>query len=660
LPIDREDTLKKAEKLLRQGRLDAAIAEYVRVVDDNPRDWNTANTLGDLLVRAGQLENAAAQYTRIAEHFVEDGFYPKAAALFKKILKFKPDDEKVQLELADISARQGLYADAKANLASVAARRRARGDRAGADAIVIRLGSLDPNDFEARANAARVLAESGDAAAAAARYRALADDLFERNREADALAALKQAVRLNPGDVAGRTQLARAFLGMGDVAGAREFLDAETAADDPGLLIALAEVALREGRLDDARPAVTRALELDGSLTAEVIAIGWAFCQSNPPAAFLCIDAASDAALAQADYQTAASILQEYVARATQQVPALLKLVEVCVDGGLEAAMYETQAQLCDAYLAAGQPAEARVIAEDLVAREPWEGTHIERFRQALVMLKVPEPDTVIAERLNGQVPFVATDRFVGHEAAPMPLLPPEDEATDAAPEEAPVASAAEQVKPPTPDAPAAPRTGSGTAWSDDEVDLEALQAMLREVEGGADITTQSVEVDLTAALLGADPPASDPSPPARTLDDVFSRARSEAGGAPDAEAAAEQLRLGKTCVETGLIDEGIRALEQAARSPRHRFEAAATLARVYRQRNQLAPAIDWMERAAEAPAPSAEDGCALLYELGVTLEQSGENARALAVFLELLADTGSYRDTQARVARLSRVETGS
>ena len=43
MPNDREETLKKAEKLLRQGRLDGAIAEYVRVVEEHPRDWATAS-----------------------------------------------------------------------------------------------------------------------------------------------------------------------------------------------------------------------------------------------------------------------------------------------------------------------------------------------------------------------------------------------------------------------------------------------------------------------------------------------------------------------------------------------------------------------------------------------------------------------------------------
>jgi tetratricopeptide (TPR) repeat protein len=133
LANDREDTLKRAEKLLRQGRLDGAIAEYVRLVGDHPRDWATANTLGDLYVRAGQSDKAAAQYARIAEHFLEDGFYPKAAAIYKKILKITPDDEASQMQLAELSVKQGLLADAKSYLAAVAARRRARGDHPGAN-----------------------------------------------------------------------------------------------------------------------------------------------------------------------------------------------------------------------------------------------------------------------------------------------------------------------------------------------------------------------------------------------------------------------------------------------------------------------------------------------------------------------------------------------
>ena len=64
MAIDRAATLRNAEKLLRQGKLDAAIAEYVRVVEEQPRDWNAANTLGDLYVRAGQIDKAVEQFSR--------------------------------------------------------------------------------------------------------------------------------------------------------------------------------------------------------------------------------------------------------------------------------------------------------------------------------------------------------------------------------------------------------------------------------------------------------------------------------------------------------------------------------------------------------------------------------------------------------------------
>jgi len=60
--IDRAAAVLQAEKLLRQGKLEQAIAEYLRLVEDQPRDWNTANLLGDLYVRAGQVDHAVLQF----------------------------------------------------------------------------------------------------------------------------------------------------------------------------------------------------------------------------------------------------------------------------------------------------------------------------------------------------------------------------------------------------------------------------------------------------------------------------------------------------------------------------------------------------------------------------------------------------------------------
>ncbi len=450
VPLDREDTLKKAEKLLRQGRLDSAIAEYLRVVEDQPRDWNTANTLGDLYARANQPAKAVAQYARIAEHFFQDGFYPRAAAIYKKILKLVPDEESAQLKLADISVRLGLLKDAKTYYGAVAARRRTRGDARGSDEIVILLGTVDPADFGARAAAARVRAGEGDEAGAAAKFRELHADLLEKGREPEALEALREAVRLNPGDTEGRTTLAKAALASGDLEGARGYLDREAAGKDPALLNALIEVELGAGGFAAAASLLTDMLKEAPERRDEILGYAWRIAPSDADAAFTVVDAAADALIAATEFDRAAGVLQSFVGHAPAHVPALLKLVEVCVDGGLETAMYETQAQLTDAYLASSQAAEARVIAEDLVAREPWEAAHIERFRRALVMLRVPEPDSVIAERLSGQTPFVATDHFWDGIGGDAPAAAPPPVPAAAAP---PAPAAAPPAAPP-PDAP--------------------------------------------------------------------------------------------------------------------------------------------------------------------------------------------------------------
>ena len=350
------------------------------------------------------------------------------------------------LHLGEISAKQGLLADAKGHFMAVATKRRARGDKAGADEIVVRLGSLDPSDFDARVLAAATLAQNGDEIAAAMLYRSMHQDLREKGRLIEAHAALREAVRHNPDDIEGRAELARTAVAEGNLDAAKAYLTRDIAGEDPALLMALMEIELRSGAMESAREILTPLLRADESLRTKIIELAWELAPVSPEAAFVCIDTAVDAELAAGNYMDAAAILQEFVTRVSGQIAALLKLVEICVDGGLEATMYEAQAVLADAYLEAGQGAEARVIAEDLVAREPWEHAHIDRFRRALVMLGVADPDTLIADRLSGQGPFVATDPFM----APEPFGPPDHELRS----ESLALATVEGVEPVAPDAP--------------------------------------------------------------------------------------------------------------------------------------------------------------------------------------------------------------
>ena len=672
-PFDREAALKAAEKALKLGKVDAAIAEYVKVVGAQPRDWNSANSLGDLYVRAKKIEKGLEQYTRIADHLAEEGFYSKALALFKKILKLKPDDEYALLQSGDLAAKQGTLADAKKFFMQVAEKRKARGDKKGAAEVAVRLGTLDPEDLDARMRASQLAAEMGDMATAVREYKDISARLQKQDKHADALVPLQMAYDLDksdegsrsslftaylasnpaaargvargaeelkqiaavfeksgdtealldvlgavaesdPSDLEVRAGLALAYVARGDLDRARTYLSAETAGTNPALWLTLAEMELRADRLAEGKAAIVQALSLDRNQTQAVVVLGCKLAEANPDAGYQPIDAVADAAVAEGDFAAAAVALHEFTTRVRSHLVALMRLVEICVDGGLESTMYEAQAALADGYLDQGRAMEARIISEDLVAREPWNRVNIDRFRRALVMLGESDPDGIIAERLSGESPFLATETMDLNEGVTF------DTPRDEEPVPPPVAPTKETKK------------------------------------GKSKSSSAPVEIDLTDMLN--DPAASaSQAPAARSLDQVFRGMRDDSTRESSEEAAAEQYRLALTYHEMGMPEDAITALEAAARSPRQRFDAASMLGRLYLERKDTAHAIEWLERAAEAPAPTPDAGRALLYDLATTLESVGEHSRALAVFVELESESGGYRDVNKQIERLSKVQ---
>ena len=92
---------------------------------------------------------------------------------------------------------------------------------------------------------------------------------------------------------------------------------------------------------------------------------------------------------------------------------------------------------------------------------------------------------------------------------------------------------------------------------------------------------------------------------------------------------------------------------------PLYRFRAAARLGRLYLAQGETLEGIEWLERAALAPAPTVDEGWSVLYDLAGALEQIGETARAMAVLIEIEADASAFRDVRARIEQLARVQAG-
>lgn len=717
--MDRQDVLSRAEKFVRQGQLHLAIIEYKRLVDEYPDDWSAANALGDLYLRAQQTDKAVEQYLQIANRLAQEGFLAKAAAFYKKALKIKPSDDHALLRLGELAVMQSRFAEARQYFTQAATCRSEAGNFAGAAEMLMRIASLNPEDLQARLSAVRAVGEAGQTAVAAGELLSIADELEARGRTAEFLAVLEEAGRLVPEDDAVRMRIARGlaqhgqaerayqyartaedyrdlasvftaagdddavleclkavarlnaadastaarlvetYVRRGDLAAAQPYLTAAAETNDTGRLLLVCDVLCRSGRLDEARIAFTRLLARAPHTTREVVDTGVRLVSEHPAAALVCIESAASSCVLRGDYGAAIDAYERLLERDPANVTALMSLVELCADGSLDDQLVDARRRLVDAQLRNGRALEARAVAEDLASRTR-DQADIARLRRVLEATGEPDPDHFVAETLGPPGPPVepvpvgqpekAADNLVAHQ--PPPPDPEEEVVIDFIADVPPELIAAA--------APAASELVHAGAPTADPFRPGPLAIDLRSILGEA---------------LDADPPRGfeqeahvtdegSGRPPAggtagNDEKDVFSAFHEEVSREAEAALAEQHYKVGLAYRDMGMISQAIAELELAVRSPKLRFEAASLLARLSLQHGATAEAIEWFERAAEAPAPSAEAARGLLYELGDTLETSGEAARALAVFMELQAEAGDYRDVGRRIQRLSRVQTG-
>lgn len=84
---DRNARIDDAQRAVQRGDLASAITMYRALVQTYPEDTRFRLKLGDCYARVGDITNATATYLVVAQQYEAQGFFLKAIAVYKQILK---------------------------------------------------------------------------------------------------------------------------------------------------------------------------------------------------------------------------------------------------------------------------------------------------------------------------------------------------------------------------------------------------------------------------------------------------------------------------------------------------------------------------------------------------------------------------------------------
>lgn len=283
-----------AQKHLQKGAYDKAIKELQKLLEEDPRDVRTLLKIGDIYAKKGDGPEATKTYRRVAEAYSEQGFFLKAVAVYKQILKHEPHNLEVTLKLAELYEHLGVMQEAMVQYQIVAGILDSKGSTREWLGVLQRMVDLEPENVASHVRYAEGLSREHRTEEAIAQF-VVACDLLERQGRTDDWAKVaERLVFLAPARYDVLKRLAKQYLAAGDLRRAiarlepcfrglprdvetltllgRAFREAEHTNKAIYILKELARVHQDEGRAIDARRTYQQILELDPS-DAETAAV---------------------------------------------------------------------------------------------------------------------------------------------------------------------------------------------------------------------------------------------------------------------------------------------------------------------------------------------------------------------------------------------------
>jgi len=406
MAIQRDKIIASAEKLVAKGKIEPAIKEYERLLDDNPSDVNTLNRIGDLWVRINRNDEAVKVFGRIADHYSKDGFFLKAIAIYKKINKLDPSKLDIYAKLADLYGKQGLAMEAKSQYQVLADYYLKHGDPGNALAIYRKISELDPNSINVHVKLADLYSQNNQTKEALKEYDRVGRMLLKRGMLDEAVQVFKKALKIDAGNIELVESLVTALLEAKDYDNAIQIVQAsiETSADNPRLLAIYGRILMTKGDMKGARSALERALSRDANDVAVREALADLYVRiGNADGALEMLSPVVEKALGRGERASAVEILNRILRVDAGHTPTLERLVAVYSRLNEETNILSSMSSLAEAHVAKGHYEKAADVLEKLIQREPQNAQH--RTKLQFVRSQMGGVDTLPVRSKGPDVP---------------------------------------------------------------------------------------------------------------------------------------------------------------------------------------------------------------------------------------------------------------
>ncbi|MBW1761668.1 MAG: tetratricopeptide repeat protein [Deltaproteobacteria bacterium] len=254
MAINRNKVLDAARKYQSRGQYDKAIAQYKKLVDADKRDVRSLLKIGDLYVRKGDRGTAIETYENVAGHYAQQGFFLKAIAVYKQILKLDPSRLEAQVRLGEMYEQLQLISDAMTVFEDVSNGFMRAGDTDRALAMLGKMVELDPEHIPVRIKYAEALSRAGRTQEAADEFEQGALLLRDQGRLDDYVKVAERLLYHRGNDVRVAKELAETYIARRDPKRALAKLQICFKADprDVSTLSLLAEAFLMLSQTDKA------------------------------------------------------------------------------------------------------------------------------------------------------------------------------------------------------------------------------------------------------------------------------------------------------------------------------------------------------------------------------------------------------------------------